>query len=89
MRDFSPVTATKPAHAGDLLIVRATGLGPTVPSVEPGQPFPTTISDGLWSGGEFAVDISVNGQPAQVINATGWLRSEPTRSLCESSCMAI
>jgi hypothetical protein len=31
--DFSPVTASKPAKAGEVLIVRATGLGPTRPGV--------------------------------------------------------
>ncbi|MFN0172797.1 MAG: hypothetical protein ACKV22_40975, partial [Bryobacteraceae bacterium] len=39
--DFSPVTAGRPARSGEVLIVQATGLGPTVPGVDPGQPFPT------------------------------------------------
>ena len=39
--DFSPVTAAKPAKAGEVLIAKATGLGPTRPGVIPGQPFPT------------------------------------------------
>jgi hypothetical protein len=39
--DFSPVTAAKPAKAGEALIAKATGLGPTRPGVDPGQPFPT------------------------------------------------
>jgi len=38
--DFSRVTTAKPAKAGEVLIVKATGLGPTVPGVGPGQPFP-------------------------------------------------
>src|SRR5206468_3192751 len=38
--DFSPVTAAKPAKAGEVLIVRATGLGPTRPGVDYGRPFP-------------------------------------------------
>src|SRR5262245_53798634 len=37
--DFSPVAPAKPAKAGEVLIVKATGLGPTVPGVDPGQPF--------------------------------------------------
>src|SRR6266851_2022346 len=39
--DFSPVTASKPAKTGEILIVRATGLGPTLPGINPGQPFST------------------------------------------------
>jgi hypothetical protein len=35
--DFSPVTAAKPAKAGEVLMVRATGLGPTRPGVDPWQ----------------------------------------------------
>jgi uncharacterized protein (TIGR03437 family) len=66
--DFSPVTAAKPAHAGEVLIVRATGLGPTFPSVNPGQPFPMDVGAVVNS----PVDISINGQPAQLINAIGW-----------------
>ena len=34
--DFSLVTAAKPAKAGEVLVVKATGLGPTVPGVNPG-----------------------------------------------------
>ena len=38
--DFSPVTAARPARSGEILTVQASGLGPTVPGVNPGQPFP-------------------------------------------------
>src|SRR5579871_5135259 len=38
--DFTPVTAAKPATAGEVLIAMATGLGSTRPGVDPGQPFP-------------------------------------------------
>jgi hypothetical protein len=38
--DFTPVSASIPARAGETLIVQATGLGPTLPGVDPGQPFP-------------------------------------------------
>ncbi len=40
--DFSLVTASKPAAAGEVLSLFATGLGPTVPGVDPGQPFPSS-----------------------------------------------
>jgi hypothetical protein len=66
--DFSRVTTTKPARAGEVLIMQATGLGPTIPSVDPGQPFPMDVGAAVNS----PVDISVNGQPAQLVNAIGW-----------------
>jgi uncharacterized protein (TIGR03437 family) len=66
--DFSAVTATKPAKAGEVLIVRATGLGPTRPGVDPGQPFPL---DGLQEVNS-PVGVTVNGQAAEVINKIGW-----------------
>ncbi len=66
--DFSPVTAAMPAKAGELLIVKATGLGPTVPGVDPGQPFPT---DSLLQVNS-PMDVTVNGSPAEVINSIGW-----------------
>ena len=66
--DFSPVTADKPARAGEVLIIKASGLGPTVPGVNPGQPFPLDVSQAVNS----PLDVSVNGKPAQVVNAIGW-----------------
>jgi uncharacterized protein (TIGR03437 family) len=66
--DFSPVTAANPATAGEILIVKATGLGPTVPGVDPGQPFPPDSLQAVNS----PVDITVNGRPAEVINSIGW-----------------
>lgn len=66
--DFSPVTAAKPAKAGEVLIVKATGLGPTVPGVDPGQTFPTDALRQVNS----PVDVTVNGQSAEVVNKIGW-----------------
>jgi uncharacterized protein (TIGR03437 family) len=66
--DFSPVTAARPARAGEVLIVQATGLGPTVPGVDPGQPFPADPRFLVNS----PVDVTVNGNPAEVINSIGW-----------------
>ena len=66
--DFSPVTAARPAKRGELLIVRATGLGPTRPGVEFGRPFP----QGVFHQVNSPVTISVNSQQAEVINAIGW-----------------
>src|SRR5258708_9780481 len=59
--DFSTVTASKPATAGEDLIVRATDLGPTRPGVFPGQPFPPDALQQVNS----PLAVSVNGQPAQ------------------------
>ena len=66
--DFTPVTAAKPARSGEVLIVTATGLGPTVPGVDPGQPFPLETVQLVNS----PVAVTVNGKPAEVINAIGW-----------------
>lgn len=69
--DFSPVTAAKPAKAGEVLITMATGLGPTRPGVNPGQPFPSYPANPLQLINS-PVDATVNGQAAAVINAVGW-----------------
>ncbi len=66
--DFSPVTAANPAKAGDVLIAEVSGLGPTVPAVDPGQPFPT----GSLVQVNSPVGVTVNGIAADVINAIGW-----------------
>jgi len=50
------------------LIVRATGPGPTVPGVNPGQPFPTDALQQVNS----PVAVTVNGQAAEVVNGIGW-----------------
>jgi uncharacterized protein (TIGR03437 family) len=66
--DFSPVTAARPARSGEVLIVQATGLGPTRPGVDPGQPFPTDAILPVNS----PVVVTVNSQDAEVVNAVGW-----------------
>jgi len=66
--DFSPVTAAKPATSGEVLIVTATGLGPTVPGIDPGQPFPSNTILQVNS----PLTVSVNGKPADIINGIGW-----------------
>jgi len=55
--DFSSVTAAKPARGGEVLIAKATGLGPTVPGMEPGQPFPADALQQVNS----PVAVTVNG----------------------------
>ena len=66
--DFSPVTAGKPGKAGEVLILKATGLGPTVPGIDPGQPFPTDALQQVNS----PVAVTVNGRAADVVNSIGW-----------------
>ena len=71
--DFSPVTAAKPAKAGEVLIAMATGLGPTRPGVDPGQPFPPYPANPLQLVNS-PVDVTVNGQSVGTISAIGWPR---------------
>ena len=66
--DFSPVTPARPARVGETLIVMTTNLGPTLPGVDPGQPFPMDRSMVVNS----PVEVSVNGSPAEVVNKIGW-----------------
>lgn len=66
--DFSPVTSARPARPGEFLIAQATGLGPTVPGVEPGQPFPIDANLPVNS----PLRVMVNGQDAEVIAGVGW-----------------
>ena len=66
--DFSLVTASKPAAAGETLSLFATGLGPTRPGVDPGKPFPSSPLAAVNS----PVEVSVNGNPAQVLAAVGF-----------------
>jgi hypothetical protein len=65
--DFSLVSASKPAAAGEILSLFATGLGPTVPGVDPGQPFPSDPPDVVNS----PLQVTVNGKPAEVLGAVG------------------
>jgi uncharacterized protein (TIGR03437 family) len=66
--DFSPVTLANPAKAGEVLIAQASGLGPTMPGVDPGQPFPTDATLQVNS----PVAAIVNGRDAEVVNAVAW-----------------
>jgi uncharacterized protein (TIGR03437 family) len=66
--DFSLVTASKPAAPGEILSVFVTGLGPTVPGVDPGQPFPSSPLSSVNS----PVTVTLNGKPAEVLAAVGY-----------------
>ena len=65
--DFSLVNALKPATAGEILSLFATGLGP-VRGVATGQPFPSNPVAPVNS----PVQVIVNGTAAEVIGAVGY-----------------
>jgi hypothetical protein len=66
--DFALVTTSKPAAAGEILSLFATGLGPVRPNVVPGQPFPSNPLASVNS----PVEVTVNGKPADVVGAVGY-----------------
>src|SRR4029077_14157728 len=61
--DFSLVSDSKPAAPGEVLSLAATGLGPTRPGVDPGQPFPSDPPAVVNS----PLQVMVNGKPAEVL----------------------
>jgi hypothetical protein len=65
--DFTLVSASKPAAGGEILSIFATGLGPTRPGLDPGQPFPSNPLAVVNS----PVEVVVNGKPAEVLGAVG------------------
>ena len=66
--DFSLVTTSKPAAAGEILSVVATGLGPTRPGVDPGQPFPASPLQAVNS----PVRRNRQRKPSEVLGAVGY-----------------
>jgi len=66
--DFTLVTAARPARAGEILSLFATGFGPTQPGVDPGKPFPASPLSVVNS----PVEVTVNGAPAEVLAAVGF-----------------
>jgi hypothetical protein len=66
--DFSLVTAAKPAAAGEVLSIYATGLGPTNQILDPGKPFPANPLALVNS----PVEVTVNGRPAELLVAVGY-----------------
>jgi uncharacterized protein (TIGR03437 family) len=62
------VNAVKPAKAGEILTLFASGLGPTRPGVDPGQPFTADPLQVVNS----PVQVFVNGNPADVLYAGGY-----------------
>jgi uncharacterized protein (TIGR03437 family) len=66
--DFSLVTPSKPAVAGEILSAFVTGLGPTRPGVDPGRPFPSSPLAAVNS----PVEVKVNGKSAEILAAVGY-----------------
>ena len=66
--DFTLVSASKPAIAGEILSLFVTGLGPTRPGVDPGKPFPASPAALVTS----PVEVTVNGRSAEVTAAVGF-----------------
>lgn len=66
--DFSLVTAARPAHAGEVLSLFASGLGPTRPGVDPGQAFTASPAQIVSS----PIDVLVNGKAGEVLYAGGY-----------------
>lgn len=66
--DFTLMTAAKPAAAGEILSLFVSGLGPTRPGVDPGQPFPSSPLAAVNS----PVDVKANGKSAEVLAAVGF-----------------
>jgi uncharacterized protein (TIGR03437 family) len=65
--DGTLVTTPRPAKAGEILTLFATGLGPTNPGVDPGQSFPASPPQIVNS----PVQVLVNGNVGDVLYAGG------------------
>ena len=65
--DYKLVTAANPAAPGEALSLFASGLGATQPEVGPGEPFSSSPLAVVTS----AVEVRVNGKPAEVLSAVG------------------
>jgi len=66
--DYTLVSASKPAKAGEMLTLFASGLGPTNPAVPYGRPFPLGSAPVVTS----PVVVRVNGQAVQASYAGGY-----------------
>jgi uncharacterized protein (TIGR03437 family) len=66
--DYSLVTAAQPAHAGEILTLLASGLGPTRPGVDPGQVFTASPLQVASS----PIGVLVNGKAGDVLYAGGY-----------------
>src|SRR5262249_22098669 len=65
--DMTLVTTNNPAHSGEQLTLLAANLGPTKPSVDPGEPF-TAEPPNLVNS---PIEVLVNGTATEVFSAVG------------------
>jgi uncharacterized protein (TIGR03437 family) len=65
--DYSAITSDRPARRGEILILYAKGLGPTTPSVNPGDRYPREPFAVVNS----PVEVLVDGRPSPAINQVG------------------
>ncbi len=68
--DFSPVTQANPARRGEVLILRAMGLGPVRPDLLP--PNSVRFSNDPVQEVNSPVDVTINGKTVSAINKIGW-----------------
>ena len=66
--DFTLVSSTNPAKAGEILSLFCRSLGPTTPGVDPGSTFPQN-PPAVVNG---PLDVLVNGKSAEVLGAVGY-----------------
>jgi len=66
--DFTAVSAASPARPGEMVTAVAMNLGPTAPSLEPGQVFPQEPLFAVNS----PVEAIVDGKTVAVVNAIGF-----------------
>jgi uncharacterized protein (TIGR03437 family) len=67
-KDFSQVSSENPVSPNEVLTIIASGLGPTVPSVDLGQMFPSSPLALVNS----PLQVTVDGVPADVLFAGGY-----------------
>ncbi|MCC6389392.1 MAG: hypothetical protein IT167_02220 [Bryobacterales bacterium] len=68
--DFSQVTPARPAEPGEMLIIRAKGLGPTLPDLRPAGL--VRFGNGPYDQVSSPVEVSVGGKTTEVLNKIGW-----------------
>jgi uncharacterized protein (TIGR03437 family) len=69
--DMSAVSATKPARAGERLVMAVSGLGPVKAKLDPGRPFPP-FEEGKLMEVNSPVEVTIGGKAAAVLNKVGW-----------------
>jgi uncharacterized protein (TIGR03437 family) len=66
--DFTPVTADRPARAGEVLLLQVRAGWPVRPPLAAGQVFPQEPVSPV----SIPIEAFVNDAPAEVVNAVGW-----------------